>query len=102
MIGLFSGLLALGFLAGLAMLFGLIANFAFKRSSPGRRAAYAAGAMGVLLTIPAFVALIDAGDGLVPILSVAVGTVILSALAFPLALVVTRRKKADVDKSVFD
>lgn len=102
MFGLLSGLLVLAFLAGLAMLFGLIANFAFKRSSPGRRAAYAAGAMGVLLTIPAFVALINAGAGMVPILSVAVGTAILTALAFPLALIVTKRKAAEVDKSVFD
>lgn len=100
--GLLTAILALGFLGGLAMLFGVIANIALKRHSPARRAALAAVTLGVLVTIPAFVALIDAGEGAVPILSVAVATVILSALAFPLALVVTRRKAAEPDRSVFD
>jgi uncharacterized membrane protein len=97
-----SGILTLAFLAGLAMLFGFIANFAFKRSSPARRAAYAAAALGVLLTIPAFAALIGTGAGLLPIIAVGVGTVIFAALAFPLALVVTKRKPLEPDHNVFD
>ncbi|MCZ8136426.1 MAG: hypothetical protein O9266_08985 [Porphyrobacter sp.] len=97
-----SGIFTLAFLAGLAMLFGFIANHAFKRRSPARRAGYAAVALGVLLTIPAFVALIGSGAGLLPIIAVAVGTAIFAALAFPLALVVTKRKPAEPDQSVFD
>ncbi len=97
-----SGIFTLAFLAGLAMLFGFIANFAFKRSFPARRAGYAAGALGVLLTIPAFVALIGSGADLLPIIAVGVGTVIFAALAFPLALVVTKRKPAEPCQSVFD
>jgi hypothetical protein len=97
-----TGILTLAFLAGLAMLFGFIANFAFKRSSPARRAAYAAAALGVLLTIPAFAALIGSGADAFPIIAVAVGTVLFSALAFPLALLVTKRKLVGPDHSVFD
>lgn len=97
-----SGILALAFFAGLALLFGFIANLAFKRSSPGRRAAYAASSLGVLVTVPAYVALIGVGAELVSIIGVAVGTVILSAMAFPLALAMTRRKPAKPDHSVFD
>jgi uncharacterized membrane protein len=97
-----SGVLALAFLAGLAMLFGFIANFAFKRSSPVRRAAYAATTLAVLLTIPAFAALIGAGADILPIIAVAVGTALFAALAFPLALVVTKRKPVEPDPTVFD
>lgn len=97
-----SGFFSLAFLAGLAMLFGFIANHAFKRSSPARRAAYAAAGLGVLITTPAFVALIGSGAELLPIIAVGVGTVILAALAFPLALVVTKRKPVEPDQSVFD
>ncbi|MET4132241.1 bacteriorhodopsin [Porphyrobacter sp. MBR-155] len=88
--------------AGLALLFGFIANFAFKRSSPARRALYAAATLGVLITIPAYAALIDEGAEIVSIVGVAVATAILSAVAFPLALVMTRRKPAQPDYSVFD
>jgi uncharacterized membrane protein len=97
-----SGMMTLAFLASLAMLFGFIANFAFKRSSPARRAAYAAAALGVLLTIPAFAALIGSGADLLPIISVAVGTALFTALAFPLALIVTKRKPVEPDQDVFD
>lgn len=97
-----SGILTLAFLVGLAMLFGWIANHAFKRSSARRRAAYAAGALGVLLTIPAFAALIGSGAPMLPIVSVAVGTVLLSALAYPLALVMTKRQPEGPDHKVFD
>lgn len=99
---LVSGLVTLVILAGLAMLFGLIANFVFKRSSPAKRAAYAALALGVLLTFPAYAALLSVGSTSVSIVAVLVGTVILSALAFPLALIITRRKPAPADQSVFD
>jgi hypothetical protein len=63
---------------------------------------HAAAALGVLLTIPAFVALIGSGAELLPIIAVGVGPIILAALAFPLALIVTKRKPAEPDQSVFD
>ena len=88
--------------AGMALLFGFIANFAFKRRSPARRAAYAAVAVGLLVTFPAYVALARANAEIVAYVGVAVATVLLSALAFPLALVVTKRKPLDVDPTVFD
>lgn len=97
-----SGIVLLAFLAGLAMLFGFIANVGFKRSSPARRAGYAAAALGVLMTLPAYVALAAAGAAVVSYVGVAVGTALLSALAFPIALVVTRRKPVEPDHSVFD
>jgi hypothetical protein len=84
------------------MLFGFIANHAFKRSSPARRAGYASAAASVLLTMPAFVALIGSGADFLPIIAVGVGTVIFAALSFPLALIVTKRKPAEPDSSVFD
>lgn len=95
-------ILGLVFLAGMALLFGFIANYAFKRSSPARRAAYAAGAAGVLLTLPAYFALGSAGAALVSFVGVMVGTAILSAIAFPLALVMTKRKPIEPDHTVFD
>ena len=95
-------ILGLVFLAGMALLFGFIANYAFKRSSPARRAAYAAGAAGVLLTLPAYVALGSAGAELVSFVGVMVGTAILSAIACPLALIMTKRKPIEPDHTVFD
>ena len=88
--------------AGMALLFGFIANFAFKRRSPARRAAYAAVAVGLLVTLPAYVALARAGAEIVAFVGVAVATALLSALAFPLALVVTRRKPLEPDPTVFE
>jgi len=98
MIWLFSLIL----LAGIALLFGFIANYAFKRRSPARRAAYAAGGVGLLVTLPAYVALAQANSAIVAFVGVAVATALLSALAFPLALVVTRRKPLEPDPTVFD
>lgn len=95
-------ILGLGFLAGAALLFGFTANFAFKRSSPSRRACYSGCAAGVLFTLPAYAALVSAGSGLVAFVGVAVGTAILSAIAFPLALIMTKRKPFEPDQSVFD
>ena len=97
-----SALITLLVLAGLALLFGLMANFVFKRSSPVRRAAYAAAALAILLSIPAYVALLSAEAPAVSLAAIAVGTAILFALAFPLALLITRRKPAPADQSVFD
>ena len=96
------GILALGIYAIAAMLFGFIANFAFKHSTPARRAAYAAATLGILLTIPALVAVTGAGNGAVSVISVLVGTAIFIALAFPFALVVTRRGQVDADPGTFD
>ena len=88
--------------AGMALLFGFIANFAFKRRSPARRAAYAAVAVGLLVTLPAYVAVAQTNAEIVSYVGVAVATALLSALAFPLAFVVTKRKPLDVDPTVFD
>ncbi|MFN3862887.1 MAG: hypothetical protein ACK4RT_01265 [Erythrobacter sp.] len=93
---------SLAFRAILAMLFGFIANHAFKHRLPARRAGYAAAALGVLLTILAFGALVGWGAGLLAIIAVGVGTVIGAALALPLALAVTKRMSAEPDQSVFD
>lgn len=95
-------ILTLGFYAGLAMLFGFIANFSFKRSSPVQRAAYVAMALGALLTIPAFAAVARSSNNLVAVLAVMVGTVLLAALAFPPALFVTRRRPVEPDHDAFN
>jgi hypothetical protein len=97
-----SGIVLLPLLAGLALLFGFIANHAFKRSSPARRAGYAAAALGVLMTLPAYAALAAAGAAVVAYVGVAVGTALFSALAFPLALIVTKRKPVEPGPEVFD
>lgn len=88
--------------AGMALLFGFIANYAFKRRSPARRAAYAAVAVGLLVTLPAYVALAQASAEIVAFVGVAVAMVLLSALAFPLAFLVTRRKPLEPDPTVFE
>lgn len=94
--------LGLACLAGMALLIGFIANYAFRRSTPNRCASYAAVAVGVLFTFPAYAALVEAGAELVSFVGAAVGTAILSALAFPLALIITKRKPVEPDPSVFD
>ncbi|MFM7377057.1 MAG: hypothetical protein ACKO1O_02820 [Erythrobacter sp.] len=88
--------------AGMALLFGFIANYAFKRRSTARRAAYAAVGTGLLVTLPAYVALARADAEIVAYVGVAVATTLLSALAFPLAFMVTKRKPLDPDPTVFD
>ena len=95
-------LVSLVVVAVMALLFGFIANFAFKRCSPARRAAYAAVGVGLLVTLPAYVALAQANAEIVAYVALAVGTTLLSGLAFPLAFVVTKRKPLDADPTVFD
>ena len=96
------GIIALGIYAIAAMVFGFVANFVFRHNTPVRRAAYAAAALGMLLTIPAMVAVIDAGNRVVSVISLLVGTAIFAALAFPFALVVTRRGQVNADPGTFD
>lgn len=95
-------IMALGFVAGLALLFGFIANRLFRTASPNRRAAIAAIAVAVLLTIPAYVALLGAGAPLVSIVAIMVGTLIMAAMCFPVALAMTRRQPGPADPETFD
>lgn len=100
--GILFAIVGLGFVAGLGMLFAYIANHLLPRSSPARRAVIAACAVGVLLTIPAYAALMGEGAEMVPILAVGVGTLLLSALSFPLALHVARKGPVAADPETFD
>ena len=98
------GYLVLGlcFVLVLAALFGFIANRILKRSSPEKRAGIASAGVGILITIPAFVALLSGGVPIVAIAAVAVVTVVFAAVSFPVALYVTRKKPAEVNPATFD
>jgi uncharacterized membrane protein len=94
--------LALGVVALLALLFGFIANRLFATLSPNRRAAIAAIALAVLLTIPAYAALLGDGAPLVSLVAVLVGTLLLAAVSFPIALIQTRKRAGPADPRTFD
>jgi hypothetical protein len=89
-------------LAGLAYLFGFIANHLARSKPHQTRALYAGIALGVLLTIPAFVALLTGGAPILPIVSVGVGGVIFAALAYPIALQATKKRPLDQPENEFE
>ena len=93
---------ALGFIAGLALLFGFIANKAMPNHSPNRRAAMAGCVVAVLLTLPAYIALLGDGAPFVSIVAIMVGTLIMAAVCFPIALSITRRQPGPADPKAFD
>ncbi len=97
-----SMVLGLRFIAGLALLFGYLANKAFPRKTPNRRAAIAAGVLSVLVTSPAYIAIIAGGASLVALAAIPVGNIILAALCFPVALQATKLEPVQRDADTFD
>lgn len=100
--GLITIVLALGVMALLALLFGFIANRLFPARSANRRAAIAAIGLAGLLTLPAYVALLSDGAPLVSLVAVLVGTLVMAAVAFPIALIQTRKQAGPADPRTFD
>ncbi|MXO71535.1 hypothetical protein [Alteraurantiacibacter buctensis] len=94
--------LALGVVALLALLFGFIANRLFPARSANRRAGIGAITLAVLMTLPAYVALIGDGAPLVSLVAVLVGTLVMAAVAFPIALIITRKQAGPADPRTFD
>lgn len=95
-------ILALGMVAGLALLCGLVSNVLFPGRSPKRRAAVAAGVTGVLAIAPICLALWFDGASLAQIVPMLTAVVLLAALSFPIALTVTRRQPGPADPKTFD
>lgn len=95
-------LLGLGLVVGLALLCGFLANVLFPKRSPKWRAVIAGVVTGIVASTPLCFALVADGANFAQLVPMITAVVLLAALSYPVAIVVTRRRPGPVDPRTFD
>ena len=89
-------------LVAIALLFAFVTNHFMPASSARRRAAFASVAAALLVTIPAYVALLGSGADPVAISAIVVATTVMAAVGFPFALMIARKRPRPGSEQTFD